>query len=205
MDVRGSLRRPPPWTIGAAVIVILLVLGAVATLVIERMGQPLAAPNPGPSRGSIVGEDCVQIRRPGGDDYCGRIAADRARRAELSAAQRARIAATLPAVNAAARNPGCGWPEGNPPGTETVCLQFGMREREPQAPGPGHVRAIQASLTAAGFADSTVRIAGAEDPAPLGSVMFGVPIGDGCAVGSVMVDLKMLARAVGKLPNGYCL
>lgn len=197
-------RRLPPGAVGAMVFVVLLALGGVATLAIERMGRVDAAPGHVEERKSVVAFACGQVQ--GADPYCARIAADLARRVALSDAQRDRMAGDVAAINDAVRTPlRCRWPVGRAPVAPTRCSELRTGEEARRAPGPDEAEAVRRSLAAAGFADATVRIAGAEDPAPLGSIVYGVPAGAGCVVGATMQGIDHPALPVGRLPDGRCL
>lgn len=62
------------------------------------------------------------------------------------------------------------------------------------------------ALTAAGLIGSVVRLAGRDDPAPKGALVYALVMGDGCVVG--YLDLESGERwyeVAGLLPNGRCL
>jgi hypothetical protein len=63
-------------------------------------------------------------------------------------------------------------------------------------------------LEQAGFVNSTVRIARADDPAPRGSLLYAVPLGnDSCIVGHILELPGGSGGGIigGVLPDGMCL
>jgi hypothetical protein len=68
------------------------------------------------------------------------------------------------------------------------------------------VAAVHRSLDEAGFAGATVRIAGVDDPAPRGTILYAVPLDDACLIG-----YRATLRGgggytlAGRLPQGTCL
>jgi hypothetical protein len=72
-------------------------------------------------------------------------------------------------------------------------------------PPSGHADPLQAAnhLTQAGFTHFLVRYARASDPAPAGSLLWGVDVDPGCVIG--YSGIWSSATAVGYLPDGTCL
>jgi hypothetical protein len=62
---------------------------------------------------------------------------------------------------------------------------------------------VRLALMEAGFAAPEVRVAGPGDPAPLGSVLYGVHLGDGCLIGYESTDSRSWIS--GTLLDGSCL
>ncbi len=65
------------------------------------------------------------------------------------------------------------------------------------------VAGVRLALTGAGFSAPEVRIAGLGDPAPAGSVLYGVHMGDGCLIGYAGADSGSWIS--GPLLDGSCL
>jgi hypothetical protein len=73
-------------------------------------------------------------------------------------------------------------------------------------PVPADAEAVRLSLDRAGFPGATVRIARTDDPAPHGTIVFGVPIADACFVGYQASPRGGGSYGLqGKLPDGRCL
>jgi len=131
-------------------------------------------------------------------DHCERVAANIARRTPLSPEQRAVAERAYNAVQrAVSHDTRC-----SPPSAD-ACLA-----PTKQAPKSADVDHRRESLEKAGFADSAVRIARADDPAPQGSLLYAVPVANGaCVVGYI----KALPGGGGGgflgglLHNGRCL
>ncbi|GIF63298.1 hypothetical protein Ais01nite_13330 [Asanoa ishikariensis] len=65
---------------------------------------------------------------------------------------------------------------------------------------------IRAALAGAGFADAIVRPAGPADPAPTGSVIYAVPAGVACLLGSYEPSTRRQQLEIqGPLTHGGCL
>jgi hypothetical protein len=62
---------------------------------------------------------------------------------------------------------------------------------------------VRLALTEAGFRTAEVRLAGLDDPAPVGSVLYGVHLGDGCLIGYSGTDSSSWIE--GPLLDGTCL
>ncbi len=74
------------------------------------------------------------------------------------------------------------------------------------APVPADADAVRVSLGKAGFPGAVSRIATADDPAPRGSIVFGVPIVDACFVGYLESARGGGSYGLqGRLPDGGCL
>jgi hypothetical protein len=68
------------------------------------------------------------------------------------------------------------------------------------------VEAATGALTRAGLADSVVRVAHPQDPAPDGALVYALRMGDGCVVGYLEVGRGTGDYLIGGLlPNGQCL
>jgi hypothetical protein len=94
-----------------------------------------------------------------------------------------------PSGAVAAQAPGCGRPR-----------SAGSR---PQAED---VTALRRSFEDSGFPGATVRIARADDPAPRGAIVFGVPLGDACFVGyQNSLHGGGGEQLAGRLPGDRCL
>jgi len=72
--------------------------------------------------------------------------------------------------------------------------------------GP-EIEDVQQGLSAAGFADATVRVATAADPAPAGSVIYAVRVGDACLIGyeTGLVPDWSSSSVLGLRSDGRCL
>jgi hypothetical protein len=132
-------------------------------------------------------------------DFCDRLGADTLSRSALTAedmATASRLGAAATAAIDLQRHDVCVQPSGQPSNGE--------------ASGPCMVMSVQMSvdevsraLRQADFKDVIVRIAQDTDPAPAGSVLYSVPVGNACLVGYVSQQTR--ARVVGQLPGGTCL
>jgi hypothetical protein len=181
------------------------VLGAVA-LVLHGMGTAAPGTGPGPSvsgRGIIIA--CPVPTHD--DSYCRRLASDVVRRRPLTDREREAGQQTAAALRRAlARQPTAyaGHCEQIPP-TGTVpppCHWI------PEPVTAEDVQQVRQALLAAGFTDVTVRLATAQDPAPVGTLLYAVRAGNACVIGN---DLDRSAprglglSVVGRLPDGSCL
>ncbi len=66
---------------------------------------------------------------------------------------------------------------------------------------------VRQGLSMAGFADATVRVATAADPAPAGSVIYAVRVGDACLIGyeTGLVPDWSSSSVLGLRHDGRCL
>ncbi|MFI5934283.1 hypothetical protein [Actinoplanes sp. NPDC051494] len=87
-----------------------------------------------------------------------------------------------------------------------VCDRAGLTGPGPDA-GAADVAVVRQALIDAGDPPAVVRLAGARDPAPDGTVVYGVRLaGDVCAVAYVQYTVGVRPRdLVGLLPGGVCL
>ncbi|WP_426509624.1 hypothetical protein ACPPVO_02200 [Dactylosporangium sp. McL0621] len=194
----------------------LTILGGVSALVIGRLGDSPAAPPRSPKYIS-----CMYAGQAGDQGYCDRYVADVARRGDLTQEQRDRLDADMRKAERAVQTPlSCADVLGQAPsGRFAECEGLpvpvrsdrGVRNRalstgDPAADLPSFVEAIRVSLERAGYPGGTVRAARADDPAPRGTIMFGVPIAEACFVGYEAVPSGGGGYGLqGKLPDGRCL
>ena len=165
----------------------------------------------GPAEGGPAGQPqsytCVEVGppNPADDQACARRAADRARRTQLTAAQRAGLQGVDSLALGAVVRPGiCNSSPQPVPGCNGLRLdnRSGMA-----APGPDEVALLRRSFDQVGLRGGTVRIAGDRDLGPRGSIVFGVPVADGaCYVGYLMTLAGTGSYGLtGRLPGGACL
>jgi hypothetical protein len=212
------------WTVAVLAAVAVLVMAGVAAVVFGHFGgrgTPVAAPSgsgPQPSKRYF---GCVMILDPGtapDTGYCTRMVDDAMRRTELTDADKARLAADQKKAEQALH-----WPSlcadmygpGYPSAPQYPQCE-GIPKRDPRAgsgsssggrrPDSMDARAIRISFDRAGFPGSVVRIAAGNDPAPKGSIVFGVPVKDACLVG---FEYSLTGGGsyglAGRLPDGRCL
>jgi hypothetical protein len=190
-----------------------LVLGNVAAMpgLPDAAGAPAHRASPS-DRGVIIA--CVGIG-PDAEGYCERYARDILRRGQLTDRQRALGEAAREAIwgaIASAAGPGPGPrcillaptvpPTGRGPYVPPPC------HAPPRQFVPGDVDRLRQALAAAGFPDPIVRMARGDDPAPSGSILYAVPVGVACLVGSQSGGLEGNGtgpNVVGRLPDGSCL
>ena len=222
VETTGAGGRRSRWLIAGAAGVVLLALTGVTALLVGHLGQttPTAGPGPSarPSRSTRM-YSCIQLANPGmarDDGYCGRMVDDTMRRTELTEADRTRLAADLrklqqamsfasmcsdsiPGMPPSARMPQCD-------GVPRLGPRDGSGSSGDRQPDSMDARAVRLSFDRAGFPGSTVRIAAGNDPAPRGSIVFGVPVSDACFVGFVY-SLRGggSSNLSGRLPDGGCL
>lgn len=175
-----------------------LVVTVLAVTAVAGDAAPTGAPLPPapPAGDTAVGVLCVGPPGPDAEAVCSRMAADIGRRrrltpAELSAAEAAgrRASAALGDLAAADQTTSC---------DQQACSVRGG------APRPADVPAAEAALARAGFPGAMVRLARADDPAPAGSLLYGVPAGGGCVLGWQNGDGGSETYG-GPLPGGGCL
>ena len=118
------------------------------------------------------------VINPGDQDFCRRYVDDVARRAPLTAEQRAA-------------------------GLEVTIKATSAIESSRRAAPAMTVTELRDTLTAAGFADVMVRMARPADPAPIGSLIYAASSVQACLVG--YVSGRSTAQLVGRLPGGACL
>lgn len=139
---------------------------------------------------------------------CARLARDAVRRPQLSGAQRAageqvatHVRAALAATWLSSGQAGCPLPTAV--GHEPEPCRYA-----PAAPTGDDVDRARRALAAAGFSGATVRLAGADDPAPAGALLYAVPAGDVCVLGYEQDSNGPgygSPLVVGPLPDGECL
>jgi hypothetical protein len=194
MDVRRRM------SLGLVGLVVLTVsVGAVLAVTVwtgEDDGEAARAPRtpPVPSA-SAVGRICIGAG-PDASAVCARVAEDRARRLPLTAEQEAelaevarRVPVTFPPLPEAGRR--CDGPEG------PCTVDYGPVDE-------AYVAAVRAAVVEAGYPDTMLRVARADDPAPEGSLLYGIPVGAGCVVGYHGAGGGS-HEEVGALPDGGCL
>jgi hypothetical protein len=131
-------------------------------------------------------------------DYCRRAAVDFARRSPLGDEQRRQAegmaAAVSRAVSSGDRCMGT---------LEPSCLNPPSSHR----PGPKDVDSARLRLARTGASDTSARLAGPDDPAPVGSLLYAARVGDACIIGHVnTIPGGGGAHHVGGLlPDGRCL
>jgi hypothetical protein len=192
--------------VALAAVAVLTLLAGVTALVIGGLGGS----SPSAPSGSTRYVSCIQGAAPGGagtdEGYCDRFAEDVVRRTELTQEQRDRLDADARKAQRAVRLPSSctNLHRHAPSGRFPECEGLPVRGSAPA--GPGDAEAIRLSLERAGFPGAVVRIARADDPAPHGTIVFGVPIADACYVGYVHVPGGGGGHGLqGKLPGGRCL
>ncbi|RKR87586.1 hypothetical protein BDK92_1866 [Micromonospora pisi] len=156
---------------------------------VEASAMAVPAATSSASAPSAVAFVCVRTD----DDYCARYVAELARRRPLTGAQRAEAEAARERVLAAL-----------PPGAaEPVsCVT-------PNGPcavrrSPPTLDEVRHALATAGHPDAVVRLAGATDPAPVGSVLLAAPVGPACVLAHVD-GTGGQSVVSGRLPDGRCL
>ncbi len=195
MELRDSdgNRRPmwvtAAWLLSPAVVVVLFALVWVA-----RGTDVTQAVTDGFADGSIgsQGFACVEAYPLGREGYgkCDRLAAEVARRSPVSKGDRAsadRTARTLREQLADWRMRRC---------PAQPCLTG-------DSPPPS-VQELQDWLVETGYPRAYARTAGGDDPAPAGSVLYGVRVGSACVLGHVGADGSD-NTVLGALPDGTCL
>lgn len=202
---------------------VLTLLGGVAALVIGHLGGSAPSLSPSHSPRYIT---CAYAGTLGGAGvdrgYCDRFAGDVVRRTDLTQEQRDRLKADADKAQRAVRVPAfCAdvlrqapsgrFPECAGLPTSPVRNRALPGGSAPAAPGdsqprPADAEAIRLALERAGFPGATVRVAREDDPAPHGTIVFGVPIAEACLVGYEAVPGGGGGYSLqGKLPDGRCL
>jgi hypothetical protein len=199
--------RPPRRYARSRAFVLWLVFGAVlatagaAVLVIERM-DAVGAP-----AGDGRTFSCVQLQpaaRPVDAGYCERLVRDLSRRPHLTERQSAQLAVRAEEVQKAVDQLGrCVEPVAPPYRSE--CVAGGVEPRHDQ-PTDDDADLLARALVEAGFDGAVARIAGRADPAPVGTILYAVPVGDGCVLGHLdSLRGGGTQQTVGRLPGGRCL
>ncbi|RSM90594.1 hypothetical protein DMH04_03785 [Kibdelosporangium aridum] len=130
------------------------------------------------------------------DKTCERMAMDYMRRTQLTAQQRAEIADKSAEVRSLlpplpSRAPTCPTPGG------PCRMNAGPIDAE-------YVAKAWSTVFRAGYEDAVIRLARADDPAPPGTMVYGIPVGSGCVVG-YRSDSGDSGNVAGVLPEGGCL
>jgi hypothetical protein len=215
------------WAVAVLAGVAVLVMAGVAAVVFGHFGgrgTPVGSPASGASVHASASKrlfGCAMILDPGtapDTEYCKRMVDDAMRRTELTDADRTRLAADqkkaeqalhwpsmcngiyAPVYPSTPQNPQC---EGIPKRDPVAGSSSSSGGRRPDSMD---ARAIRISFDRAGFPGSVVRIAAGNDPAPKGSIVFGVPVKDACLVG---FEYSLAGGGsyglAGRLPDGRCL
>jgi hypothetical protein len=146
---------------------------------------------------------CVSGNDDKNDDHCSRQAADYARREPLTAEQRAQAEATSDKFD---RVIGSAALHEDRSGATCVTVGGPCSIPEPTAARPADIDLVRTALAEAGMTGAVVRVAGPNDPAPRGAMVYGVPAGPGCLVGYRKSLTGSGSRGVmGRLPDGTCL
>ncbi|WP_433059192.1 hypothetical protein [Dactylosporangium sp. CS-033363] len=191
------------WGVVALVIVaVLTVLGGATALILPRLDS---APVPSASP-KYVG--CMQF---GTDkDYCDRFIDDVVRRSDLSQEQRDVLEPDAKRAREAASSPAlCGDPDRGVVNRQFAqCMSLpstGSGRGGARIPTPADAEAIRLALERAGFPGAVVRVARDDDPAPHGTILFGVPIGTACLLGYQSAGSGGGGYSLqGHLPDGSC-
>ncbi|GIM97153.1 hypothetical protein Ato02nite_089460 [Paractinoplanes toevensis] len=89
--------------------------------------------------------------------------------------------------------------------TDQSCNEHPTRHQ----PGPDDVRQAKAALQEAGYSDNIVRLADSSDPAPPGSLLYAVRVGDICFIGHAaelpQADGDSYHGIAGQFTDGRCL
>lgn len=145
---------------------------------------------------------CISVNNYG-DDSCLRQAKDFAKRTPLSADQRTQGEAAAREVERAVGAASLHEHETNvtcPTGGGPCSIPM------PTAARPGDVDLVRTALDQAGMTGAVVRIAGTDDPAPRGSLMYAVPAGPACVLGYTLGLRGGGSHSVaGRLSDGTCL
>jgi hypothetical protein len=153
---------------------------------------------------AVLGDD-----RAAALDLCRREVADAARRTALTAADRHRGESLARRVQAVLTRPvappGYTCEPAAPAATFPPPCRWDPDLADP--PGLGDVAWARQALRAAGYAGAVVRMATADDPAPVGSLLYAVPVDNLCIIGygAQRSDLAGSPVAKGQLPDGSCL
>ncbi|WP_433218392.1 DUF6993 domain-containing protein [Dactylosporangium sp. CS-047395] len=192
------------WGIIALVVVaVLTVLGGATALILTRLsGAPLTSPSP-----RYV--SCIQFGTSD-KEYCDRFVDDIARRDELTQEQRDALEPDAKRAREAARNPALcrDLARGleNRQFAQCAGVSSGSDRGAGRAPTPADAEAIRLALEQAGFPGAVVRVARDNDPAPHGTILFAVPIGDACLLGYQAAGSGGGGFTLqGHLPGGRCL
>ncbi|MBE1488640.1 hypothetical protein [Plantactinospora soyae] len=154
--------------------------------------------------GETTGYSCAVVFSAGDEagrqralELCHRKQRDMARRAPISSRGPVGYEGTAELMSeAVSRGVWCPTP-GDP-----SCHQ----SRPTRAATATDVAAAERALTQAGLADSVVRVAQPDDPAPDGALVYALRMGDGCVVGYLELGRGDGDHLVGGLlPNGQCL
>jgi hypothetical protein len=146
---------------------------------------------------------CISSSNDKDDDHCSRQAADYARREPLTAEQRAQVEAASDQLD---RVIGSAALHGDRSGATCATAGGPCSIPEPTAARPGDIDLLRTALAKAGMTGAVVRVAGPNDPAPRGAMLYAVPAGPGCVVGYRKGLTGSGSRSVmGHLPDRTCL
>lgn len=185
----GRQRRPSgKWRLAVVATVVIGVAVAVAALVTDGRSGP-----------EVPEIGCLAWRnRPQGDEHYGREEADRARRHPITAAQHAAAEQARRDVGRVIGRIGdCVTAAGFPCERDVARRPATASDATDTAEG----------LSRAGFGNSVVRVARADDPAPLGSLFYAVHVADQVCVVGYVLEVPGGAGSesvVGTLPGGRC-
>jgi hypothetical protein len=199
----------------APIVLLVLVVGTLVTgnWLVGRMmsepggGQRAASRSAGDGQpkadaglpGSVRGFVCAYVGDPEEDDnHCARAAQDFVRRAEMTPAQQTEARAAAEAVDRAMP---AEWPSACR-ADAAACAGWG-----PDAPrGSTDLEVFRAAFRRIGLRGAAVRLATGDDPAPRGTVLYAVPVGEVCVVGWVRGVGGAGGHGIeGRLPSGRCL
>ncbi|GLY70779.1 hypothetical protein [Amycolatopsis taiwanensis] len=182
-------------------IVAVAVIVAVGTLLTIRLqftsGEDAAATMPTTAGRAVArGYACGGDRSdPDLGNMCERQVRDYARRSELTTQQQAEITGATARLQS--------WFPQLPQqlkcdvGTGRCQVQFDPIDET-------YVAAARSAVARAGYPNAVMRLARPDDPAPTGSLVYGIPVGSGCTVGYLNSG-GATYHVVGPLPEGTCL
>jgi hypothetical protein len=186
LDAPGGRRGRRAWWIAAVVVAAFAVAGGTA-LVLPTLGPDVVAPGARPTRRPTP----LAALPPPADGTANRvIACAHVAGSDDSACRR--MAADLferrPLTEAELRDAG--------PAMRALALAL---------PGKADAREVSRGLAAPGHPDAVVRVARSTDPAPAGSIVFAIPMGQACLVGYVHQKGMTEIRPLGPLSDGTCM
>ncbi len=184
-------------------IILFVALSAAAILIVrvfilaedDRASNATSTPSSGPFVRNII-VWCPPVTQ--GQDLCSRHIEDTLRRIPLTPEQRAAgLDLTIRASSAIES-----WRRGR--GTCLAPTVVTAADAPCQLAEPVmSVEELRGILASAGFTDAIVRIARSTDAAPVGSLLYAVPVIEACLVGYVTQQSNV--ELVGRLPGGACL
>jgi hypothetical protein len=181
------------WLLVAVGVVVMIAVGA---FLIHGSDGDVSA-NAQPQREYAAGWVCMASA-----DVCGRLAKDMGRRESLPLAQLRQVQDAEKSVqrivleSASSDRP--------TPTCEADGVSCHLPRNPPVASNDAQI--LVANLSRAGIQNAVVRIAGPNDPAPAGTLLYGIPAGPGCLVGFLDgLNGGGGFNPVGRLPSGACL